>query len=198
MTPSLATFEDNALIKMALAGQIDCFTVLMDRHLFIVKKTIRSMVRNATDADDLIQEVLLKVWRNLSTFRSEASFRTWMTRVAINEALQLYRRERYRSRCQAADNLDAFPSFWDTPHQHLDRTETTQAVRKAMAILPEKYRRVLVLREFEQLSMRETAESLQASVPAVKSRLFRARALLTASLRRSTRKPDPSRTRVRV
>jgi RNA polymerase sigma-70 factor (ECF subfamily) len=187
MTPSLATFEDNALIKMALAGQTECFTVLMDRHLFIVTRTIRSMVRNATDEDDLIQEVLLKVWRNLSTFRSEASFRTWMTRVAINEALQLYRRERYHSRCQAADNLDAFASFWDTPHRHLDRTETTQTVRRAVAGLPEKYRRVLVLREFEQLSMLETAESLQTSVPAVKSRLFRARALLTASLRRSTR-----------
>jgi RNA polymerase sigma-70 factor (ECF subfamily) len=186
MTPSLATFEDNTLIKMALAGQTECFTVLMDRHLSIVKRTILSMVRNATDADDLIQEVLLKVWRNLSTFRSEASFRTWMTRVAINEARQLYRRERYHSRCRAADNLDAFASFWDTPHQHLDRTETTQTVRKAMARLPEKYRRVLVLREFEQLSMLETAESLQTSVPAVKSRLFRARALLTTSLRRST------------
>jgi RNA polymerase sigma-70 factor (ECF subfamily) len=188
MTPSLAKFEDNTLIKMALAGQTECFTVLMDRHLLIVKKTIYSMVRNATDADDLIQEVLLKVWRKLSTFRSEASFRTWMTRVAINEALQLYRRERYHSRCQAADDLDAFASLWDTPHQDLDRTETTQTVRKAMAKLPEKYRRVLVLREFEQLSMRETAKSLQASVPAVKSRLFRARTLLTASLRRSTPK----------
>jgi RNA polymerase sigma-70 factor (ECF subfamily) len=187
MTPSLATFEDNALIKMALAGQTECFTVLMDRHLFIVKRTIRSMVRNATDADDLVQEVLLKVWRNLSTFRSEASFRTWITRVAINEALQLFRRQRYHSRCQAAYNLDAFASFWDTPHQHLDRTETTQTVRKAMARLPEKYRRVLVLREFEQLSLLETAESLQTSVPAVKSRLFRARALLKASLRLSRR-----------
>src|ERR1700692_2986063 len=125
MTPSLVTLEDNTLIKMALAGQTECFTVLMDRHLFIVKKTILSMVRNATDADDLIQEVLLKVWRNLSTFRSEARFRPWMTQVAINEALQLYRRERYHSRCQAAFNLDAFASFWDTPHQHLDRTEAT-------------------------------------------------------------------------
>jgi RNA polymerase sigma-70 factor (ECF subfamily) len=172
MTPSLATFEDNALIKMALAGQTECFTVLMDRHFFTVKRTIRSMVWNTTDADDIIQEVLLKVWRNLSTFRSEASFRTWMTRVAINEALQLFRRERYHSRCQSAHNLDAFASFWDTPHQHLDRRETTQTVRKAMARLPEKYRRVLVLREFEQLSLLETAESLQTSVPAVKSRLF--------------------------
>jgi RNA polymerase sigma-70 factor (ECF subfamily) len=186
MTPPLATFDDKTLINMTLAGQPECFTVLMDRHLFAVRRHVVSMLRNSVDADDLVQEVLLKVWCNLSTFRSEASFRTWMTRVAINEVLQLYRRERHHSRCQSPNDLDAYASFCETPYHYLARTETTQTVRKAVAKLPEKYRRVLVLREFEQLSMRETAQSLQASVPAVKSRLFRARALLTASLSRPT------------
>ncbi len=88
MTPSLATSEDSTLIKLALAGQAECFAVLMDRHLVAVRRRICSMVGNASDADDLLQEVLLKVWRRLSTFRSESSFRTRMTRVAINEALQ--------------------------------------------------------------------------------------------------------------
>src|SRR5580704_12039417 len=128
MTPPLATFDDKTLISMTLAGQPECFTVLMDRHLFVVRRYVVSMLRNAMDADDIIQEVLLKVWRNLSAFRSEASFRTWMTRVAINEVLQLYRRERYHSRCQAADNLDDFASFCETPYQHLARAETTRAV----------------------------------------------------------------------
>jgi RNA polymerase sigma factor (sigma-70 family) len=187
MTPPLATFDDNTLISMTLAGKPECFAVLMDRHLFAVKRHVASMLRNTMDADDLVQEILLKVWRNLSTFRSEASFRTWMTRVAINVVLQWYRRDRYRSRCHSPDNLDAFASFCDTPHHHLARAEAIRHVRGALARLPEKYREVLVLREFDQLSMRETAESVQASVPAVKSRLFRARVLLTASLRRSTR-----------
>jgi len=187
MMPPLATFDDNTLISMTLAGQPEGFTVLMDRHLFAVRRHVLSMLRNTMDADDLVQEVLLKVWRSLSTFRSEASFRTWMTRVAINEVLQWYRRERHRSRCQSPDNLDAFASFCDSPHHDFDRAETAQRVRKALARLPEKYREVLVLREFDQLSMQETAHSIQASVPAAKSRLFRARALLSSSLQRSTR-----------
>ena len=91
MAPPLATFEDSALIKMALAGQTECFTVLTNRHLPAVRRHIVSIVPNRTDADDLLQEVLLKVWLHLSTFRSESSFRTWMTRVAINEALQSFR-----------------------------------------------------------------------------------------------------------
>ena len=96
MTPSLVTYEDCALVELALEGQVECFSVLMDRHLAVVRRRIRSMVRNAADADDLLQEVVLKVWKHLSTFRSESSFRTWMTRVAINEALQNCRRERRR------------------------------------------------------------------------------------------------------
>lgn len=86
MTPPLASFEDSVLIKLALAGQSECFTVLMDRHIVSVKRCIGSMVRSAADAEDLVQDVVLKVWRHLSTFRPESSFRTWLTRVAINEA----------------------------------------------------------------------------------------------------------------
>jgi RNA polymerase sigma factor (sigma-70 family) len=183
MTPPFATLDDKTLISMTLAGQPECFAVLMDRHLFAIRRHVLSMLHNTMDADDLVQEVLLKAWRSLSTFRSEASFRTWMTRVAINEVLQWYRRERHRSRCQASDDLDAFASFGDNPHHHFARAEAAQRVRKALARLPEKYREVLVLREFDQLSMRETAHSIQASVPAVKSRLYRARVLLSASLR---------------
>jgi RNA polymerase sigma-70 factor, ECF subfamily len=186
MTPPLATFDDDTLISMTLAGRPECFAVLMDRHLLAVKRQVLSMLYNTIDADDLVQEVLLKAWRSLSTFRSEASFRTWITRVAINEVLQWYRRERHRSRCQSPDDFDTFASLCDSPHHHFARAEAAQRVRKALARLPEKYREVLVLREFDQLSVQETAHSLQASVPAVKSRLFRARILLSASLRRST------------
>ena len=117
MTPPLASFEDSVLIELALAGQSECFTVLMDRHLVAVKRCIRSMVRNAADSEDLVQEVVLKVWRHLSTFRSESSFRTWLTRVAINEALQSYRRGRSKPLCQALGDFDALASNAESPHQ---------------------------------------------------------------------------------
>src|ERR1700693_1803464 len=92
MSPSLTDFEDHALIERVLAGHAESFAVLMDRHFAGVRRRIDGMAPNGVDADDLQQEVLLKVWRRLSTFRAKSSFRTWMTRVAINEVLQAYRR----------------------------------------------------------------------------------------------------------
>jgi RNA polymerase sigma-70 factor, ECF subfamily len=185
MAPLLATFEDSALIRLALAGQTECFTVLTNRHLEVVRRRIGSIVPNTTDADDLLQEVLVKVWRHLSRFRSESTFRTWMTRVAINEALQFYRREQRRPACQAFGDFDTFAAPIESPLQSLTRAERAQVVRNAVVQLPAKYREVLILCYLEELSLRETALRLQSSVPAVKSRLFRARVMLMASLRRS-------------
>ena len=145
MAPPVATFEDSTLIKLALEGQAECFTVLVDRHLVAVRRRIRSMVRNAGDADDLLQEVLLKVWRRLSTFRSESSFRTWMTRVAMNEVFQLYRRQERGRLCQSFGDFNALPSHGESPLQTLARVEVTQVVRSAVAGLPAKYSQVLVL-----------------------------------------------------
>ncbi len=181
----LATFEDSALIKLALAGQAECFTVLANRHLPTVRRRIVPLVANPTDADDLLQEVLLKIWRHLSTFQLKSTFRTWMTRIAINEALQFYRREQRRPVCQALGDFNTISSADESPFQSLARTDATRMVRKAIVELPAKYRRVLILRELEQFSARETAQSLRLSVPAVKTRLFRARLMLLAALRRS-------------
>jgi RNA polymerase sigma-70 factor (ECF subfamily) len=185
MAPQLATFEDSALIELALAGRTECFTVLTNRHLPAVRRRIGSIIPNTTDADDVLQEVLLKVWCHLSTFRSQSSFRTWMTSVAINEALQSYRRERRRPVFQAPGDLDSFASPTESPLQSLARAETTQVVRKAIVELPSKYRQVLILREFKQLTAREVAQSLQLTIPAVKTRLFRARLMMLAALQRS-------------
>ena len=184
MTPSLASFEDGALIELALAGQTGSFDVLMARHLGAVRKRIVSIVPNATDADDLLQDVAFKVWRRLSTFRAESSFRTWMTRVAVNEALQFYRRP-LRKLCQPFEDFDNLASSYESPHQSLARDEMVQAVRSEVGKLPVKYRQVVILRELQELSERETAQQLQLTVPALKSRLFRARLMLGVSLQRS-------------
>jgi RNA polymerase sigma-70 factor (ECF subfamily) len=146
------------------------------------------MVENTADADDIMQEVLFKVWRFLSRFRFESSFRTWMTRIAINEALQLYRRRKYHSCCKQVGDLDELVSTADSPHQRLTRADTSLAVQNALARLPALYRQVIICHEFDQLSLRETAKSLSATVPAVKSRLFRAKRLLSHSLKRSDRR----------
>jgi RNA polymerase sigma-70 factor, ECF subfamily len=178
----LATFEDSALIKLTLAGQTESFAVLTNRHLPAVRRRIGSMVPNTTDADDLLQEVLLKVWCHLSTFRSESTFRSWMTSIAINEAFQFYRRRRSRPNCQALPDFDILISGNESPLQSLTRTETTQVVRLAIVELPAKYRDALILRHFEQMSLSETAQTLQLSIGTVKSRLYRGRRMLSAAL----------------
>ena len=185
MTSPLATFEDSILIKLALEGQAESFAALMDRHSAAVRRRIGSMVRNATDVEDLLQEVLMKVWRHLSTFRSQSSFRTWMISVAVNEVLQSYRRENRWQWSQTQRDLDAFTSPFESPHQSLTRAEVKRAIHSAVAGLPPKYKQVLILRDLEQRSARETAKSLQSSIPAVKTRLFRARHMLLAALQRS-------------
>ena len=185
MTPSLASFEDGALIELALAGQTASFDVLMARHLGAVRKRIVSIVPNTTDADDLLQDVAFKVWRHLSTFRGESSFRTWMTRVGVNEALQFYRRGPLRKLCQPLDDFDNVDSRQEPPHQALARDEVVRAVRCEVRKLPVIYRQVVILRELHELSERETAQQLHLTVPAIKSRLFRARLMLGAALRRS-------------
>ena len=181
----LATLEDSTLIALSLAGQTECFAILVDRHRAPVRRRIASMVRNVADADDVLQEALLKVWRRLSTFRSESSFRTWMTRVAINEVLQSYRREQRRPLCQALGALDFVDSKNESPHQSLVRIELMQAVRSAVASLRAKDKQVLILRDLQDLSARETAHRLNSSIPAVKTRLSRARLMLRAEFQRS-------------
>jgi len=144
-TPSLASFEDGALIELALAGQTGSFDILMARHLGAVRKRIVSIVPNTTDADDLLQEVAFKVRRRLSTFRAESSFRTWMTRIAVNEALQFYRRGPLRRLCQPLEDFDNLVSGYESPHQSLARGEVVQAVRSEVGKLPEKYKQVVML-----------------------------------------------------
>jgi len=184
MTEPLTMLEDRSLIKLALEGEPEGFSALMDRHLAVIKKRIRSMVANQADSEDVVQEVVLKVWRRLSTFRSESSFRTWMTTVAINDALQSYRQQRRLPVYRAPSELTTIASAADSPQRCLSRAEDIQAVSRAVVELPIKYRRVLVLRDLEELSERETAQRLHSTVPAVKTRLFRARRMLLVELQR--------------
>ena len=185
MNAPLATLEDKTLIRLTLAGHAECFGVLMDRHLGAVKKRISAMVRNPADADDLSQEVSLKVWRHLAQYRSEASFRTWMTRVAINETFQSLRREKRRPVCLSISDFNGLAASGESPHQSLARAEVTQVVRRAVAGLDRKHRQVLILRDLEELSARDTAQFIQSTIPAVKSRLFRARLKLSTALQQS-------------
>ena len=85
------SLADKLLIELTLAGRQECFGALMDGHMDCVRRRINGLIPNTSDAEDVAQEVQLKVWLNLSSFRSDSSFRTWMVRIAINESLQWHR-----------------------------------------------------------------------------------------------------------
>jgi RNA polymerase sigma factor (sigma-70 family) len=182
MNVSIVTLDDKTLIEMVVAGHRECFSVLMDRHVGAVRNYLRALVRNPSDLEDVVQNTFMKGWFGLSTFRFQANFRTWLMSVAWNEALILYRRSKSRPSCPVMVDLETFPSKSESPHQAFTRSETRFRIRTAVQRLPRKYRDVVVLCDLEELTLRETATQLNASLSLVKTRLFRARRMLSAAM----------------
>jgi RNA polymerase sigma-70 factor, ECF subfamily len=182
MIEALRGLEDNELIEMAVLGQTECFSVLMDRHLTGISKTIGLMVKQRADIEDLVQNTFLKAWLNLSSFRFEANFRTWLSRVALNEVFAHYRRQRRGPCYPQPENFNKLASISDSPEEATARSESCRIIRSAIGRLPTKYREILTLCDLEQLTAPETARRLKSSVPLVKTRRFRARHMLCIAL----------------
>lgn len=154
----------------------------------------RRMLGNDADAEDVAQDVLLQVLRKGSSFRGESSFPTWLHRVAVNAALTHRRRRAHRREHEHADPLNLFEQDgghahpirpWSiAPEQVLQNRETAHLIEDAIAHLPEVYRDVYVLADVEGLPNAEIADMLDMTVPAVKSRLHRARVLMRHALAR--------------
>ena len=180
----LKSLPDEVLIELTLAGRQESFSALMDRHMDGVRRRINGLVRNTSDAEDVAQEVQLKVWLNLSSFRSDSSFRTWMVRIAINESLQWHRSAKRRSQWDA-EELDGLTASTESAFQAYARKEAANTVRRAMEQLPSQFHQIVVLRDLAGLTTKEAAKSLNSSPQLVKTRLFRARKLLAKTLRQS-------------
>jgi len=185
MPNAMANLDETALVQMALAGQSECFGEIMHRHKKMVRARVTSIVRNSPDVDDVVQEVFFKAWRALSTYRADASLRTWLTRIATNEALMLWRRERRQRLYETSEEFSPVAWHGEPADQTVMRGEAARAIRGAVVSLPVKYREVVMLRDIEELSEAATAERLKSSLPAVKTRLHRGRLRLATALRRS-------------
>jgi RNA polymerase sigma-70 factor (ECF subfamily) len=156
-----------------------------------VYSVARRMLGNDADAEDVTQDVLLQVVRKLDTFRGESGLTTWLHRVTVNAAL-LHRRKQTRRREQSVrPPLDVLPnaervsptrSSPEAPEQRVLDRETHELIERAIARLPEIYRDVYVLADVEGLSNAEIGEILELAVPAVKSRLHRARLMMREAL----------------
>ena len=149
------------------------------------------MLRNEAEAEDAAQETVIKVYRNLHMFRGDSQFRTWVLSIARNEGLGRLRKAETRREDsldaltddQAGDYTPAILTSWrEVPAEALERKELGALLRKAIEGLPEIYRNVVLLRDIEEMDVRETAAALGITEGAVKVRLHRARALLQRGL----------------
>jgi RNA polymerase sigma-70 factor, ECF subfamily len=173
------------LIQRVLAGQNDAFYELVRPHERAVLMFAKGILHNEADAEEAVQEAILKAFTNLAKFRGDSKFSTWLLRIAINEALMKWRKIR---RHMLHDSLEAglmngegdyiprdFADWREIPSEALQRKELRQALSRALALLQSKYRAVFVLRDVQHFTTSETADVLGISECAVKTRLRRAR-----------------------
>lgn len=174
---------DELLVSAARSGDSYAFGELSKRHSQKLLHKAYRITDNWQDAEDVVQESLMRAFTHLNTFECRASFSTWLTRIAINSALMLLRKKR-SSRTITIDNSISgeglgetfeFPDHRDDPEQHCAKRQTGDRLRIAIQRMPPKYREVVELRQISDLSLNEIARSLRISESAVKSRLFRAR-----------------------
>ena len=170
--------EEALMIGQVLEGRQDLFCDLLRPHLPVLSRVVRAKMRNDPEAEDVVQQIVLKVFASLDRFRFEASFRTWLTRIAINEVLQWHRghvASRFLALDQSALAQLQIVDQAFSPLKEYERGETARLVRGALAKLPEDYQVMIRLRDLEGRSVAETARLLRLSVPAAKTRHYRAR-----------------------
>jgi len=187
---------ESCLIDRALNGESECFYELVRPYERAIFLAALSLVRNEADAEDIVQEAVLKAFKGLRSFRQEAKFSTWLIQITLNEAklkLRKDRRHLYESMDEGhcSEDGDYVPkdlADWrEIPSEALEQKELREALIKALDSLPEKYRTVFVLRDMQQLSIAETAQVLGISEASVKTRLSRARLKMRDTLATSFR-----------
>jgi len=182
--------EELRLVRAAKAGDIGAFEQLVKKYDRNVFRIAQHITQNREDAEDVVQDAFLKSYENLSKFQEQSKFYTWLVRIAVNEALMRLRRRRPERMVSLDEDVkteeDSMPrevADWaPNPEQLYNQSELQEILGKTIQGLPPSFRTVFVLRDVEGLSTEETAEALDLSIPAVKSRLLRARLQLRERL----------------
>jgi RNA polymerase sigma-70 factor (ECF subfamily) len=179
------------LIARILAGEKELFHELIRPYERMVYLTLLAIVKNEADAEDAAQEAVISSYRYLSSFRGHAKFSTWLTTIAINEGRKRLRKAKTAAEesieeeveGQDGDFTPAPLTDWrEVPLEALERKELREALRVAVAELPDIYRHVFILRDLEELNIEETSQAMGISVGVVKVRLHRARIMLQKRL----------------
>jgi len=183
-----ASLTDSELVERVRGGESALFEILMRRHNQRVYRVARSIVKDEAEAEDVMQQAYINAYLHLNQFESRAQFSTWLTRIAMYEALARRRKKRPEEPLSMhEDSLvdapgDAFETQQVSPERQAYSRELGRLIEDAVDALPETYRAVFMLREVEGLSTSETAEGLGLGEEAVKTRLHRARTMVRRTL----------------
>src|SRR5438876_10953014 len=192
--------DELALVQAAKGGDVASFEGLVRRYDRNVFRIAQHITQNREDAEDVVQDAFLKAYGNLNQFQEQSKFYTWLVRIAVNEALMKLRRRRPERMVSLDEEVktedDSVPrevADWSpNPEQQYTQAELREILDKTIHGLPATFRTVLVLRDVEGLSTEETAEALDLSIPAVKSRLLRARLQLRERLNKYFQRREKS------
>src|SRR5690348_5819192 len=186
---TVAGDNESVFVAAAKAGDISAFEDLVNRYERKIFRLAQHITQNNEDAQDVAQEAFLKAFEHLGEFQGNSRFYTWLVRIAVNQALMKLRKRRPNvvSLDEEIDTgEDMMPrdveDWGPSPQQRYEQTELSEILGKVIGELESPFRVVFQLRDIEEMSTEETAEALGLSVPAVKSRLLRARLKLRQKL----------------
>ena len=188
--------DELALVQAAKGGDVSAFEELVRRYDRNVFRIAQHITQNREDAEDVVQDAFLKAYQKLDQFQGNSKFYTWLVRIAVNEALMKLRKRKASKTVSIDEDVETEEGFvprevtdWSpNPEQLYKQAELGDILEKTIQGLPAGFRTVFVLRDVEGLSTEETAEALGMSIPAVKSRLLRARLQLRERLSRHFKK----------
>jgi RNA polymerase sigma-70 factor, ECF subfamily len=184
--------DEGTLVAQARDGDDSAFGELVRRYEGKIFRLAQHITQNREDAEDVLQETFMKSYEHLDQFKGDSKFYTWIVRIAVNQALMKLRRRKTDKSVSLDEQIDTgedtvvreIAAWGEDPEERFTREELGGILDGAVQSLEPPYRSVFVLRDVEDLSTEETAEALGLSVPAVKSRLLRARLQLREKLTR--------------
>ena len=188
--PSQHTSESE-LAQRAGSGDHRAFELIMRRHNRALYRAARSIVKDDSEAEEVVQDAYIRAYQALPGFRGEAALGTWLTRIAINKALERLRKRKTQATAQADNVIDLDKHLYmahpdkaspETPERALIRQQTRKLLEQKIDGLPSVFRTVFVLRALEEMSVEECAACLDLPPATVRTRFFRARRLLRESL----------------
>ncbi|HTS10896.1 MAG TPA: sigma-70 family RNA polymerase sigma factor [Candidatus Limnocylindrales bacterium] len=189
--------DEGALVAAAQSGDVSAFETLVGRYERKIFRLTQNITQNREDAEDAMQESFLKAFEHLPEFQGNSRFYTWLVRIAVNQALMKLRKRR-PNQVSLDEDIDTgeetiprdVEDWGPSPEERYEQAELSGILSGVISELDPSFRIVFQLRDIEELSTEETAEALGLSVPAVKSRLLRARLKLRQKLDRHFRRSD--------